>query len=196
MNDLTIAAYKTAGRKLRLRAAQKREALFNGLNPDNRDFICAHCRLPVSAERALAGVGNRNHCPYCLYSRHMDWREPGDRLSACKQAMPAVALTFKRSANKYARNGGELMLVHLCPDCGQVSANRIAADDDPEAILAVFERSLSLPPGTLAWLKAAGVSPLAGDAQAAVRAQLFGNSAPAGLVFCGNVVEELEVSMA
>jgi ribosomal protein L37AE/L43A len=196
MNDLTTIAYKNNARKLRLRAQQRREACFNGLNPDDRDFTCARCRRPVIAERAVSGVGNRNHCPYCLCSRHMDWREPGDRLSACKQAMPAVALTLKRSANKYARGGGELMLVHLCPDCGRVSANRIAADDDPQAILAVFERSLSLPSETHAWLQAAGVAPLAGDAQADVRAQLFGNFAPAGLFFGGGVTDELEAFMA
>ncbi len=196
MNDLTIIAYKTTARKLRLQAQQRREAYFNGLNPEDRDFTCARCRRPVSAARALSGVGNRNHCPYCLCSRHMDWREPGDRLSACKQAMPAVALALKHSANKYARGGGELMLLHLCPDCGRVSANRIAADDDPQAILAVFERSLTLPPQTIAWLQAEGVAPLAGDAEAAVRAQLFGNIGPAGLVFRGEFVEELEASMA
>lgn len=39
---------------------------------------------------------------------------------------------------------GELMLIHYCPACGKISTNRIAGDDDPYAILALFEESLGL----------------------------------------------------
>ena len=38
-------------------------------NENNPDFTCRHCRNFVSAARVLAGVGHRNHCPYCLWSR-------------------------------------------------------------------------------------------------------------------------------
>lgn len=100
------------------------------------DFVCLYCHNFVSAEAALSGVHNRNHCPYCLSSRHLDLFEAGDRLSACKSRMKAVALTLKRSTHKYVRPGdGELMLVHICEDCGKVSINRIAADDDNEKVM-------------------------------------------------------------
>ena len=33
------------------------------------------------------------------------------------------------------------MLVHQCTECGTLSINRIAADDDPENILTVFQDS-------------------------------------------------------
>ena len=36
------------------------------------------------------------------------------------------------------------MLVHTCLECDTVSINRIAADDDPERILAVFHSSLDV----------------------------------------------------
>lgn len=36
------------------------------------------------------------------------------------------------------------MLVHVCLDCNIISINRIAADDDPERILAVFHSSLDV----------------------------------------------------
>ena len=34
------------------------------------------------------------------------------------------------------------MLVHECSECGALSINRIAADDDPESIIAAFNDSL------------------------------------------------------
>jgi hypothetical protein len=59
--------------------------------------------------------------------------------------MKPIGLTLKRSRNKYQPEPrGELMLVHACVDCATVSINRIAADDDPEAILSVFETSLDI----------------------------------------------------
>jgi hypothetical protein len=57
--------------------------------------------------------------------------------------MKPVGLTMKKGRNKYASSPrGELMLVHECVDCGSVSINRIAGDDDPESILEVFHASL------------------------------------------------------
>jgi len=111
----------------------------------NSDFTCQHCHSYVSAAAWLSGVQNRNHCPYCLWSRHLDLFESGDRLAACKAPMRPIGLTLKRNRNKYARvASGELMLVHLCTDCERLSINRIAADDVPEAILEVFEASVSV----------------------------------------------------
>jgi hypothetical protein len=57
--------------------------------------------------------------------------------------MKAIGLTLKLGRNKYRReSGGELMLVHQCVDCGTLSINRIAADDDASTILAVFRFSI------------------------------------------------------
>jgi len=107
------------------------------------DFRCAHCNQLVSAEHVVSGVNNRNHCPYCLWSRHLDLFVAGDRLSACKGQMKSIGLTMKKSRNKYRlESRGELMLVHECVACGILSINRIAADDDPESIWEVFHDSL------------------------------------------------------
>ena len=109
------------------------------------DFKCAHCHITVSSAHLISGVNNRNHCPYCLWSCHLDLYAAGDRLSACKAPMKPVGLTMKIGRNKYQRDGGgELMLIHQCTDCGTLSINRIAADDDSEIVLAVFEASLRL----------------------------------------------------
>jgi hypothetical protein len=107
------------------------------------DFRCANCGALVSSLQMLSGVNNRNHCPYCLWSCHLDLYSAGDRLSACKAGMKPIGLTLKRSRNKYQVDSrGELMLVHACVECDTVSINRIAADDDTETILSVFQSSL------------------------------------------------------
>jgi hypothetical protein len=107
----------------------------------NADFTCKYCGAFVSAQKAASGVINRNHCPYCLYSRHVDLFEAGDRLCACKELMVPVGLTLKKSRDKYSLNQpGELMLVHRCQACGDLSINRIAADDDPFKILAILNQ--------------------------------------------------------
>ncbi len=107
------------------------------------DFRCLHCHALVSSAELLSGVNNRNHCPYCLWSCHLDLFVGGDRLSACKGQMKPIGLTMKKSRNKYRLDGrGELMLIHQCVECSDISINRIAADDDPESIILVFRDSL------------------------------------------------------
>jgi len=111
--------------------------------PTFGDFRCVHCGGPVSSLSQLSGVLNRNHCPYCLWSCHLDLFTSGDRLSACKGPMRPIGLTLKKNRNKYQSGpGGELMLIHECEDCRTLSINRIAADDDPATILSIFEESL------------------------------------------------------
>lgn len=107
------------------------------------DFKCAHCHVIVSSAHVLSGVNNRNHCPYCLWSCHLDLYAAGDRLSACKGQMKPIGLTMKLSRNKYRLDrGGELMLVHQCVECGAISINRVAADDDSSTLLSIFRESL------------------------------------------------------
>lgn len=110
----------------------------------NADFTCKYCGIYVTSHSAVSGVNHRNHCPHCLYSRHLDLYQAGDRLCACKGLMAPVGLTTKNSTDKYNENAiGELMLVHYCLDCGAFSINRIAADDDNFTLLSIFENSMS-----------------------------------------------------
>ncbi len=138
------------------------------------DFKCIHCRNLVSTNIIVSGVNNRNHCPYCLHSRHLDLYEAGDRLSACKAGMRPIGLTFKQTRKKYSPQRGELMLIHLCSECGKVSVNRIAADDDAETIYDVYRHSLALDVPTRALLERNGVQALTSADTEAVCAQLFG----------------------
>ena len=140
------------------------------------DFSCAHCGYIVSSAHWFSGVNNRNHCPYCLWSRHLDLYTAGDRLSACKAPMQPVALTTKCSRNKYGSGRGELMLVHLCKDCGGISINRIAADDDAGILLEVFNVSIALPAQVKSLFIENGIEILLSESLPMLRLQLFGSA--------------------
>jgi hypothetical protein len=91
----------------------------------------AHCLNFVPAAHFISDDNNRNHCPYCLWSCLLDLFAAEDRLSACKGQMKPIGLTMKKGRNKYQLGGrGELMLIHECIECGSLSINRIATDDD------------------------------------------------------------------
>lgn len=144
------------------------------------DFRCAHCHVIVSSAHLLSGVNNRNHCPYCLWSCHLDLFAAGDRLSACKAAMKPIGLTMKKSRNKYQRletrrSRGELMLIHQCIDCQTLSINRIAADDSADLIIAVFEKSLTLDHPVRALCQENGIVVLNMQDTESVRKQLYGH---------------------
>jgi hypothetical protein len=140
----------------------------------NSDFRCTHCGYYITATRMMCGVNHRNHCPYCLWSRHLDLFVAGDRLSACKASMRPIGLTMKPTRNKSVLGGGELMLVHICEDCGQVSINRIAADDDAQSLMEVFIDSFTLPIRTLERLQENGISLLDRGNAEIIQRQLMG----------------------
>jgi CRISPR/Cas system CSM-associated protein Csm3 (group 7 of RAMP superfamily) len=141
----------------------------------DRGFRCAHCQGYVYTESIISGVQNRNHCPYCLWSRHLDLYEAGDRLAACKAKMRPIGLTLKNVRKKYqTAKHGELMLIHQCVDCGHVSINRIATDDAPETVFEVFEGSFELDTLTRIQLEEEGIKALETADINIVRTQLFG----------------------
>jgi hypothetical protein len=141
------------------------------------DFRCGHCQALVSSAHLLSGVNNRNHCPYCLWSCHLDLYAAGDRLSACKAPMRPIGLTMKKGRNKYQREPrGELMLVHACTDCKTLSINRIAADDDSATVLAVFEESLDMDAQMHSLCFQYGIVMLKAEDRKMVQTQLYGRS--------------------
>lgn len=98
-------------------------------------FRCGNCGEHVIGEGA--GVEHRNHCPRCLFSRHLD-RTPGDRASCCNGLMEPVAV--------WVRKGGEWAIIHRCRECGEMSSNCIAADDNEMLLLSLAARPLAMPP--------------------------------------------------
>jgi RNHCP domain-containing protein len=106
-------------------------------------FRCRNCGLDVPMD--APGTAHRNHCPNCLWSRHVD-DAPGDRAAAadCGSSMEPVAVCV--------RPGGEWALVHRCVGCRSVHLNRIAGDDNPLALMQLAVRPLAAPPFPLEWL--------------------------------------------
>ena len=139
------------------------------------DFRCAHCHAIVSCAHMLSGVNNRNHCPYCLWSCHLDLYIAGDRLSACKALMKPLGLTMKKGRNKYQRDArGELMLIHECVECKILSINRIAADDDSETVNTVFHESLKFGSEIHSLCLQNGIALLEAEDSQIVYTQLYG----------------------
>ncbi|MDD5469635.1 MAG: RNHCP domain-containing protein [Candidatus Peribacteraceae bacterium] len=93
--------------------------------PRQEAFTCEHCGKRVEP---IEHGSYRNHCPHCLYSKHVDAQGPGDRASSCGGLMKPVAID--------QRSGKGFVLLHACEKCGKQIPNRAAADDD----LASFEQ--------------------------------------------------------
>jgi hypothetical protein len=92
-------------------------------------FRCRRCKLLVGI--VPSGGKHRNHCPFCLYSRQVDGKTPGDRASDCGSSMAPVAV--------FTRPNGEYVLIHRCLGCDFERYDRIAADDNFERVLALPE---------------------------------------------------------
>jgi hypothetical protein len=101
-------------------------------------FTCGHCGRFVGP--LPSGGHNRNHCPACLYSRHVDAERSGDRASPCQGMMAPIGV--------FERPNGEEVIVHHCERCGFERFNRVGADDDETQVAAlprVEPRSASRP---------------------------------------------------
>lgn len=85
------------------------------------DFTCGHCGQEV------AGNGYTNHCPACLWSKHVDV-QPGDRAANCGGMMEPVKVDKK--SRKYR-------LLHRCTKCGFEKWNNAANEDNFEALLQI-----------------------------------------------------------
>ncbi len=96
----------------------------------NDPFKCEHCGKEVEPIRF--GGSYRNHCPFCLYSKHVDGPVPGDRVEPCHGLMEPVAVTTRRT--------GEFVLTHRCTKCGFERLNRIAGDDDFDLVTKISSK--------------------------------------------------------
>ena len=85
------------------------------------DFTCAHCGANVS------GNGYTNHCPKCLYSRHVD-NNPGDRASDCGGMMRPIAVAPDKDG---------YIITHKCEKCGKTINQHSAPNDNIETIISI-----------------------------------------------------------
>lgn len=84
-------------------------------------FVCAHCGREVPP----LGVTSRDHCPYCLWSIHVDIN-PGDRANPCGGAMEPIRV------QPDTRRG--YIILYRCTKCGEEHRNRAAylTGDQPD----------------------------------------------------------------
>lgn len=85
------------------------------------DFHCDNCGSFVK------GSGYTNHCPKCLWSKHVD-TFPGDRANDCKGMMQPIAIASKN---------GKYRILHYCLICKTERWNNSAEADSFDRILEV-----------------------------------------------------------
>lgn len=76
-------------------------------------FICAHCGAKVEP----LGYTSRNHCPFCLWSLHVDIN-PGDRACECRAPMEPVGCVTDPKKG--------YIILHRCTKCGEIKRNKAA----------------------------------------------------------------------
>lgn len=89
----------------------------------DESFICEHCNQKVEKLNVTA----RDHCPYCLYSKHVDIN-PGDRENPCKGLLEPVGI--EKFKNTYK-------IIYVCEKCHKEHKNIMAPDDDMEKIIEI-----------------------------------------------------------
>ncbi|MFF1819324.1 RNHCP domain-containing protein [Kribbella sp. NPDC058245] len=100
-----------------------------------RSFSCEHCGVEVSLD--APGTTHRNHCPSCLWSRHLDRNVPGDRKADCAGGMEPIAVTV--------RGEGRWVLIHRCANCGRLRLNKTAGDDNVLLLMRLAALPLTMP---------------------------------------------------
>ena len=87
----------------------------------DEEFICENCGKQVTKLNYTA----RDHCPYCLYSKHLDIN-PGDRQNKCQGLLEPIDIEKYKNTYK---------IIYKCQKCNQLHKNIIAQDDDFNKII-------------------------------------------------------------
>jgi len=89
------------------------------------NFTCGNCGFSVE------GTGFTNHCPKCLWSKHVDIN-PGDRQEKCGGMMEPIKIEMK---------GDEYLIIHRCLKCGFEKRNKKDLNDNFEEILKIYSQN-------------------------------------------------------
>lgn len=88
----------------------------------DEEFICDNCGKKVEK----LGYTSRNHCPHCLYSKHVD-KNPGDRAEECHGDLEPIGLEIN-SKKGY-------VIIFKCKKCGAIRKNKAAKDDNMDLLI-------------------------------------------------------------
>jgi len=87
-------------------------------------FVCEQCGAEV------VGTGYTNHCPQCLWSKHVDVN-PGDRLENCGGMMKPVDVELEKQ---------EWVLIHECRKCRTRKRNILSEIDNFDVVVALKQK--------------------------------------------------------
>ena len=90
---------------------------------NDNGFTCLNCGKYVEP----LNYTSRDHCPYCLYSIHVDIL-PGDRLNNC------LGMLIPCGIEKYKNS---FKILYKCSKCNQNTKNIMANDDDMNEIIKI-----------------------------------------------------------
>lgn len=90
------------------------------------NFICEKCGTGVE------GNGYTNHCPECLWSKHVDIF-PGDRKGECGGMMEPIGVIKK---------GKEYTIIHKCTKCGMEKLNKALKEDNFDMLVQISAQSM------------------------------------------------------
>ncbi|MBR4231404.1 MAG: RNHCP domain-containing protein [Bacilli bacterium] len=90
-------------------------------------FVCEECHQKVEPLKVSA----RDHCPYCLCSKHVDIN-PGDRQNKCQGILKPISIDKFKDTYK---------IVYKCDKCKEIHRNIMAIDDDFDKILEVMKNA-------------------------------------------------------
>ncbi|MCI9087146.1 MAG: RNHCP domain-containing protein [Clostridia bacterium] len=90
-------------------------------------FICENCEKPIEP----LGYTCRDHCSYCLCSKHVDVN-PGDREEDCHGLLEPIRVELD-SKKGY-------VIIYRCKKCGAIRKNKAANDDNMDLIIQLTTR--------------------------------------------------------
>ena len=90
-------------------------------------FVCEKCGKTV--EPLI--YSSRDHCPYCLYSKHVDIN-PGDRENSCLGLLKPIGIEKYKDTYK---------IIYQCDRCKKTHKNIMARDDDMNRIIEISNQN-------------------------------------------------------
>lgn len=92
---------------------------------NDNEFVCENCGKKVEK----LGYTSRDHCNYCLCSKHVDIN-PGDRLEDCHGLLEPIDIEIN------SKKG--MVVVYKCKKCNAIKRNILAEDDDLEVVYEIM----------------------------------------------------------
>lgn len=98
-------------------------------NMIDESFTCDNCGKLVEKLNYTA----RDHCNYCLYSKHVDIM-PGDRKNSCKGILKPIGIEKYKDTYK---------IIYKCLKCNELHKNIMAKDDNFDLIIELSRNFIS-----------------------------------------------------